>query len=433
MKKYLNEMIAKLQELIAIDSVLSEPQPSAPFGEGVRKALDYALNLTSSFGLKTKDIEGYIGYAEIGEGELFGVLTHLDTVPHGENWLYPPLSGTLADGKLYGRGAEDDKGPFIASLYALKSLLDEGLKPTKRIRLIFGCNEETGWKCIERYLETEEIPAMSFSPDGNFPVINCEKGLAHFELSFEKPDCIEILTAGDRANVVPDKAEVILNTISDVTINYSLHHNLTIKTENGKYKISAKGKSVHGSMPQKGDNALTKVLMAMLSLDGNLALLGAGLSDYNGKNCNLNLSDEESGLLTLNVGYAKTIDNKIVLGLDIRYPVSYTQDEITTRLKGYFDFAEIKVVHYHNSLYVPKDNHLVQTLLSAYNEVTGENAEAVSIGGATYARAFPQSVAFGATFPNEDSLAHQVNENITLDNFIKMAEIYRLALKKLCF
>ncbi len=433
MEKYLNEMIAKLQELIAIDSVLSSPYPNAPFGKGVREALDYALRLTSSMGLATNDLEGYIGYAEIGEGELFGVLTHLDTVPHGEGWLYPPTSGTVADGKLYGRGAEDDKGPFIASLYALKSLLDEGLKPTKRIRFIFGCNEETGWKCIERYLSTEDVPVMAFSPDGNFPVINCEKGLAHYELTFDKPECIHSIKSGDRVNVVPDYAEATLNTISDVAIIYAMRHDIKLAKEGDRYKVTAKGKSVHGSLPQKGDNALVKLLQLMLSLDEKLAHLGLGLSDYNGRQCNLGLSDTVSGLLTLNAGYIKCEDQKIKVGLDIRYPISYTQDDITCRLKDYFDFADVKVVHFHNSLHVPADNTLVQTLLKAYSEVTGESAEPIAIGGATYARALPQAVAFGSTFPSEESLAHRVNEYITLENFVKMAKIYRLALKMLCF
>ncbi|NCA66772.1 MAG: M20 family peptidase [Clostridia bacterium] len=433
MEKYLSDMIKDLQVLIAINSVLGEPAPNAPFGKGVRDALDFALKLTKDMGFITKDIDGYIGYAEVGSGELFGVLTHLDTVPFGENWTFPPTSGSIVGGKLYGRGTEDDKGPFIASLYALKSLLDEGLTPQKRIRLIFGCNEETGWKCMDRYLETEEIPVMAFSPDGNFPVINCEKGLAHYELSFEKPDCLVTLKAGDRANVVPDYAEATLNAITDVAIMYAMHHNITIKKDGDKYKISAKGKSVHGSTPQKGENALVKVLQFMLSLDAKLAHLGAGLSDYNGKRCNLGLSDEVSGLLTINAGYAKTDNNYVKIGLDIRYPVSFSQDEITKRLTEYFDFAKVSLVHSHNSLYIPADNPLVKILLSAYNEITGENAQPITIGGATYARALPQAVAFGSTFPDEEGLAHQIDECITIENFVKMAKIYRLALKKLCF
>lgn len=434
MKKYLNEMVEKLKELIAIDSVMGAQAPGAPFGEGAKKALDYALALTHGMGFKTADIEGYIGYAEIGEGELFGVLTHLDTVPLGEGWKYPPLSGTIEDGRLYGRGAEDDKGPFIASLYALKALLDEGLIPKKRIRLIFGCNEESGWKCIERYLSTEEVPVSAFSPDGCFPVINCEKGLAHYELTLKKPECIGYIVSGERANIVPASAEADLKTISDAAIISAMQQNIKIqKTDSGNYILSATGKSVHGSTPQKGDNALTKLLKVISTIEPTLLKLAKGLADYNGKGCGLDLSDDASGPLTLNAGYMRTEGEKLILGIDIRYPVSYKEDEIRRRLADYFNEADIRLAHSHNSLYLPKDNALVKTLLEAYNEVTGENAEPIAIGGATYARALPQAVAFGVTFPNEDSLAHQANEHITLENFLKMAEIYKHALKKICF
>lgn len=433
MKKYLDEMVKSLQQLISIDSVQGEAVEGAPFGIGVRQALNYALELCNKIGLTTKDIDGYIGYGEIGEGDLFGILTHLDTVPHGEGWTYPPTSGKIVDGKLYGRGAEDDKGPFIASLFALKSLIDEGLTPKKRIRLIFGCNEESGWKCIDRYLETEEVPKEAFSPDGNFPVINCEKGVAHYELTLKCPDCLQSLNSGDRVNVVPDKAEAVLNTISDVAIIYAMNNNITIKKIGEKYLLKSSGKSVHGSMPQKGDNALVKLLSTIISLDEQLTMLGAGLSDYNGKNCNLDLSDDVSGKLTLNVGYAKTINDELKIGLDIRYPVSFTEEEIQKRLQSSFSFAKVELQFEHKSLFVPKDNPLVSSLLKAYNQVTGENREAITIGGATYARALPQAVAFGSTFPEEDSLAHQVDEHVTLDNLVKMASIYKAALKKLCF
>lgn len=433
MKRYLDEMTATLKELIAIDSVMGSPSPNAPFGKGVRKALDYALSLTGSIGLKTKDIEGYIGYAETGEGELFGILTHLDTVPLGEGWKHPPLSAAIEDGKLYGRGAEDDKGPFVASLYALKALLDQGLTPKARIRLIFGCNEESGWKCIERYLASEEVPVRAFSPDGCFPVINCEKGVAHYELSFEKPECVKYILSGERVNVVPDKAEAVLQASAGIVVD-AIGADVTVKkSDNGNYIITSKGKSVHGSTPQKGKNALVALLSAISAADPVLDKIAKGVADYNGNACGLGIADEASGLLTLNAGYMRTENKQLTLGIDIRYPVSYHEKDIRERLAAYFDTATIRLAHSHDSLYFPKDNALVKTLLEAYNEVTGENAEPIAIGGATYARALPQAVAFGVTFPGEDSLAHRINEHITLANLLKASEIYKHALKKLCF
>ena len=163
MKKYEKQMTETLLSFLAIDSVQAEHAEGAPFGKGTREALDAFLSLCRSIGMRAKDLDGYCGYAEIGEGELLGIPFHLDTVPFGNDWTHSPLGEIAKEGGetvIYGRGTEDDKGPFVALFYALKALLDEGKTPRRRVRLIAGLNEESGWKCIEHYLENEEIPAL---------------------------------------------------------------------------------------------------------------------------------------------------------------------------------------------------------------------------------------------------------------------------------
>jgi len=433
MQDYNQQVLSTLADLVRMNTVEDVPQAGAPCGVGVRKALDYTLSLFASWGFKTRDLDGLCGWAEIGEGDLFGVLAHLDTVPLGEGWRYPPLSATIADGKMYGRGTQDDKGPFVASIYALKSLLDEGKTPKMRIRFIFGCNEETGWRCIDRYLATEEIPAMAISPDGDFPVINCEKGVGHFELTFACPQCLLSLEAGDRVNMVPDKAAATVAHINDEMAALAQKAGVRIEQTERGYRLSATGKAAHGSTPQLGENALIKVLCALSTLDDDLANVYRGLQYSTGAGLGIDLADSQSGALSMNVGYAHAVDGLIKVGLDIRAPISYTNDQIKARIEKALPMAAVRLAKAHPPLYIAPDHPLVAGLLEAYREVTHDNTPPLCIGGATYARALPVAVAFGPVFPGDEEMCHQVDEYVRLDRLAQMHDIYRKAFEKICF
>lgn len=436
MNSYKKQMTDTLLSLLSVDSVQGEPLPGAPFGAGTKEALNRFLSLAASFGMRVKDLDGYCGYAEIGEGELLGIPFHLDTVPFGSDWSKSPL-GEIAEEEgnavIYGRGTEDDKGPAVAVLYALKSLLDEGRTPRRRIRLIAGLNEESGWKCIEHYLEREEIPALAFSPDADFPVINCEKGVCHLALTLPLPDEVAFFRGGERVNMVADRSEMEVKTLSDASFSKCLKGGIKVKFVEDGYRLFAEGVSAHGSTPEKGENAILKILYAVKSSSEFLADLYDALHATDGSGLGIALSDEKSGALTMNVGRAETRDGKITFSLDIRYPVTYREEEILSRIKDALPQAELSVSGRHNPLYVDPDSELVASLLAAYNEVTGEKRTAISIGGATYARAFPNAVAFGPVFPGEESRIHQKDESIRVDAFVKCAEIYRAALEKLAF
>ncbi len=428
MNKYLTNMIEALQTLIRIDSVESKPLEGKPFGEGCYMALNYTLCLCQSLGLKTKNLEGYAGHAEIGEGELFGILTHLDTVPHGSGWDYPPTSGQLIDDRIYGRGALDDKSPAIACIYAVKALLDEGLTPKKKIRLIFGCDEESGWKCMEHYFQNEEMPQMGFSPDADFPVINCEKGVSYYHIRIPKTAKVIEIMGGERANMVPDYASATitvkpLNT-EDVQVTYY----------EDSYKIEALGTSVHASHSEKGDNALWKIFRVLSStLGGVYTKIYTQLCNTNGIGCNLNISDTTSGDLTMNLGTASTSEEDIELSLDTRFPITFTKEQLLDILQKDLDYAEVKQGAFHDPLFVDPNHPLVQSLLSAYTEVTKKEAQPITIGGGTYARALPLGVAFGPMFPNGNTNIHCANEYISVPDLLEMSKIYYTAIKKLCF
>ena len=391
-------MIDTLRSFLAVDSVQGASAPNAPFGIGTREVLDRFLSFAASFGLKTKDVDGYCGFAEIGEGELLGVPFHLDTVPFGEDWSRSPLGEVVEEegGKvIYGRGAEDDKGPAVALLYALKSLLDEGRIPRRRIRLIAGLNEESGWKCIERYLATEEVPALSFSPDADFPVINCEKGVCHLALTLPLPEDVLSVTGGERVNMVADRATFEVKHLSDAAFSKCLKGGIKVKFIEGGFRLSAEGVSAHGSTPEKGENAILKVLYAVKSSGDFLADLYDAFHATDGSGLGIAMSDERSGALSLNVGKAETREGKVTFYLDVRYPVTRTEEEILSAIATAMPAATLEVKGRHLPLYVAPDGELVRSLLAAYNEVTGESASPIAIGGATYARAFPNAVAFG--------------------------------------
>ena len=435
-ERYEQQMTQSLLDLLAVNSVQGEPAEGAPFGAGTKEVLRRFLDLAASFGLKVKDLDGYCGYAEIGEGELLGIPFHLDTVPFGNDWSHSPL-GEIAEqeGKkvIYGRGTEDDKGPAVALLYALKSLLDEGLVPKRRVRLIAGLNEESGWKCIEHYLAEEEIPALSFSPDADFPVINCEKGVCHLAVTLPLPDEVLSFMGGERVNMVADRAELCVKTLSDAAFSKCLKGGIKVKMTERGFLLCATGVSAHGSTPEKGENAILKILYAIKSSGEFLADLFDALHATDGSGLGICLSDEKSGALTMNVGKAETSGREVTFFLDIRYPVTKTEEELLAAIAKTLPQAKLEVKGRHLPLYVNPASELVTSLLAAYNEVTGEHASPITIGGATYARAFPNAVAFGPVFPGEDSKIHQKDECISVEGLLKCAEIYRSALRKLAF
>lgn len=425
--------IKALQEIIKFRSVEGEAESGAPFGKEVKACLDYSLRMMKEAGFSVKNLEGYCGWGEIGSGELFGVLCHLDVVPEGDGWSHDPYGGEIALGKLFGRGTLDDKGPFIACFYAAKALLEEGYTPKKRLRFILGCDEESGWKCMDRYFETEEVPAMGFSPDADFPVINCEKGIVYHTLTLPLPEGISEIAGGLRANMVPADASARLAFDKELAAE-ARSRGIDVYSDGNIMTLKAKGISAHGSHPEKGDNALIKLLSVLGKKYPELKSFAFSLSDYSGKNINLALKDEKSGELTLNLGTARTEEKTLICELDVRYPVSYNRDIITEELKKGL-LAEVAQGFYHDPLYVDKEHPLVKTLLKAYDdEVKGDTpSEPISIGGGTYARALPVGVAFGPCFPFSTSTIHEKDEHISIEEFKLMTRVYYNALKMLCF
>lgn len=429
MEKYQNELLKDTLELLSFDGEEGKPLPGAPFGEGNRQCLDWFLSKAESFGFQTKNLDGYCGVADIGEGEAFGILGHLDTVPVGDGWTHNPR-GEISGDVIYGRGVVDDRGPMLACLYAVKSLLDEGLIPKKRIRFIVGCNEETGWRCIKHFNTVEKMPDTGFSPDADFPVINCEKGIA--TITFEKNYSGNVeISGGTRPNVVPN---VCTARIPDTADNLTIieKSGLEYEIKDGRIVVTAHGKAAHAATPALGDNAIVKLLKALSDIDVDLKKIYGAFKTPDGKGAGLDLHDDVSGALTVNLGIISSHE-KLKFTINIRYPVTVKKSTLIDILdKCLYDFT-IAESEFQEPLYVDKDDVLVKTLLSTYNDVMGTNLDAISIGGGTYARALKHGVAFGPEFPGVESTIHMPDERTPISTYMNVFKIYREAIRRLCF
>lgn len=422
-----------LCEFIRIPSVRGKSIVGAPCGVECNQALNYAINLGMELGFSTaKNLDGLVGYIDVGEGEqCFGILAHVDVVPAGEGWTHNPFGGDIEDGKIYGRGAMDDKGPIVIILYAIHKLLHEGRVLKKRIRVIFGADEETGgnpkitsWESMDRYIQSEKLPDIGISPDADFPVINAEKGILNLKLKIKSPDCVISASGGTASNVVPNKASITLKS----DYKFEIPQEFLIKKTDTGIEISAFGKNAHGAKPYEGDNAITK-LMAILFKE-NLDF--SSLVDVYGSGLGINMDDEVSGKLTINVGTIEKVGDELVFVVNIRYPVTVKSDTVVNKIKNTWR-GDVEVLKDSKPLYVPRDHYLVKTLLDSYNKVTGENAEPIAIGGGTYARALPIGVGFGIMFPGDEDTMHAPDEYISFKNIEKAFEIYYDAIKNLCF
>lgn len=431
------DMIESIKAAVRINSVMDEntATESMPFGKRVDEALRKTLEIAESLGFKTVYKDGYYGYAEVGEGEeLIGILGHIDVVPIGDEskWKFPPFSATEEDGYIYGRGTQDDKGPTIAAMYAVKALLDAGVKFGKRVRFIIGGDEENLWRCIAKYTENgEEIPSMGFTPDSSFPVTNAEKSLVQFYLRGKGSKDLSLNISGALnavpgvANYTGELADKLAEKLDELKFEY----------EKDGESITVIGKRVHAASADKGVNAIERLCKALyeIGVKDDVVRFVAELSDSVGSKILPNCVDDVSGTLTLNLGELIINEKESKIGFDSRVPVKFTIEDLENAVKEnaanygleFEEFDRLK------SLYVPADSELIKTLVSVYEQETGLEGTPKSSGGATYAKALDNCVAFGAMFPFDEKTEHQENERVNIKNMIKATEIYALSVYRL--
>jgi succinyl-diaminopimelate desuccinylase len=443
-KKIEQKFIESTQELLRIKSVLDEPTitKEQPFGSGIQQALEYMLELGKKEGFDVVNVDNMAGHIEYGQGEeIIGILCHLDVVPEGDGWMYPPYSAQVKDGKIYARGAIDDKGPTMAAFYALKMIKDAGIILNKRVRIIIGTDEETSWKCVNHYFKHYPIPTIGFAPDADFPLIYGEKGIMSidFERDFLEETIISF-KSGERYNVVPEKAQAMVNQNFKVKfMDYIALHQLNgeVKKIEDKYQLTLYGKSAHAMQPEKGINAATKLASFLSNYVTNPII--NFIEDYFEEDTRLSrmgqkFRDPEMGDLTCNLAIVEISTEKQRMGINLRYPIRWNKEKFLKELsEKASDYGlSMKIKNDTTPHYVDPKDPLVQILMDCYIKYTKDTTnKPKTIGGGTYARAMTKAVAFGPMFPGREDVVHQVNEHIYIEDLLKACAIYADAIYQL--
>lgn len=440
-----DELISTLQEAIKINSVRDDSTAGegAPFGIGPAKCLEYVLGEAEKLGFDVKNYDGYVGAIDCGQGEeQLGILAHLDVVPEGNGWKYPPYGGEIHDGYLWGRGTLDDKGPGIAAIFALAAVKNCGFEFSRRVRIILGCDEECGMGCLNHYCQVEKAPALAFSPDAEYPLINSEKLIYNAVYQKKFASSVQVY-GGTVSNAVTGECDVYIQLgsgdVADVLEKMDAIEGITYQVEpaEGGCHVHITGIAAHASTPHLGKNAFYAALDLLRRLpiaeedrktaEHLFSILGFNL---HGEGFGIDSTDA-SGRLTMNCGVIHWDDSGIDrLTVDIRAPISADAEFITKQLQAGFAKAGCSEIRhgYSDGYYIPPESEIVSKLIKVYNDNFHTDAKPMAIGGGTYARHLKNAVAFGPERPGELACIHMANECVSLDHLLEDAKIYAEAI-----
>jgi succinyl-diaminopimelate desuccinylase len=439
LKRHEDELLADTRRLLQFPSIEEPALPDAPFGKANRDALDFMLDLGREWGMTTKDLEGYAGFAEAGQGKgMVMTLGHLDVVPVSPGWRHDPFGAEVDGGYLYSRGAVDDKGPTMAAFYAVRALNEVCASLPVRLRAVFGCNEESGFKCVERYVKTEEAPTFGVAPDSGWPLYHAEKGIANLVVAAPRPkgemELLE-LAGGQRPNIVIDTCTArvrVAPTARDEVASKAAEkwdRNLEASWEGEELVVTARGKAAHGSTPYMGDSAAIRALrflheVSPLScLEEYKALFQVPMTQ--GEGVGIEGADEVSGALSCNLGVVSIQGDEAMFLLNVRYPVTWKGAELRARCERKLAEQGMRLESFEDSpsLYFPLDHPMVQIVTDVYERETGERKAPGVMGGGTYARAVPNTVSIGTGWLG-DGPAHENDERLKVEHLFKMSRIY---------
>lgn len=451
-----DELVEALTPLVAIDSTAGAPQPGKPFGPGPAAALEAALDLAKRWGLNTSDDEGYVGLVDVNDFEdQLHILAHLDIVGAGDNWDTDPFT-LVRDGDLiYGRGTDDDKGPAVAAMMALRCVKELGLPLTKNVKLVLGTDEESGSGDIAHYYAHHPYAPNSITPDSNFPVTNIEKThyCPEFAAQWEKPQGtgkrLVSLEGGIRVNVAPANGNAFVSGLTAAEVAPVLEQvqrdtgvTLTVRDQQGGVALEAVGVQAHASTPDEGKNAITALLEAVAALpleeDGAFATVKAlhqlfPYGDNRGRALGIAMADEDSGALTLTLSLLKIADTGFSGQFDVRAPICATRENCAQVVEDKFHSLGWSCSGaFGHAHVVEADSDFIRTLLDCYEHFSGKQGYCEAIGGGTYVHEIPGGVAFGAGDVEFDSRLHGANERARLSQLLMCGKIYAAVIARLC-
>lgn len=459
---YQAEMVENLQKLVRIRSVLSEGNQNAPFGEGIQQSLEFVMNLGKEKGFECINFNNHACEINLGgsgdDADSVGVVTHLDVVPEGSGWKFDPYGGELFEGRIYGRGAVDDKGPLIAAFYACCALKDSGLSLSKKIKHIIGTNEEGGaFPCIEYYKAHGKVPGCGIVPDSWFPVAYAEKGFLNFQFTRQirglnrnnkKPIELVHIDGGEALNVVASeaKAEFFVDHQGKETILSAIGSEITqgsieVQENGNSLLLRAIGKSAHASAPELGINAISRLLVSLEKLDFEPVDLCYTIhhlaemvgKDYDGSGLGIKCSDH-TGELTNNAGILSYTEGLLTLKMNIRSPITLNPDDLEKQLKSMAENAGMiyLLLNYNPHFYMPVDHPNIKLLVEVYQEITGDrDSKPKAHGGGSYARILDNFIPFGPSIEGEELCFHKQNESISCERLLLLSKIYAEALYQL--
>lgn len=457
LESHFPEMVQALADIVKIPSIVSEPCEGAPFGKEPRRAMQFAMDLAQKLGFETVvNLEDKVCYVEYGSGaHVIGAFAHLDVVPEGEGWTYPPFAGEIHNGHIYGRGTVDNKAPFLACLYGLYAIKECGLPMDNfRIRIVGGTAEEVGMGDMQTYLDHCGAPDAGFTPDGWFPMSFTERGISYWYLhnqlsvpSTKKIRLISLQGGGSALNLVADQCDAVLEAADDEALQLLLSHIRSYKrsamcsfretVDGRKVAIHVLGKVAHACAPFDGKNAISDLLMLLhtIQFDGSLGTFLDFYAEKIGLTTDGSLMgmkfEDECGQLTYNLSKMEINESEINWVVNLRYPHTY-REQVHVDFQRQLDLAHAELLKktISPSLMYAKDSTLITTLCRVYEDCTGKDPTPGN-GGGTYAKSIPNIVAFGNQFPGSEDWCHRADENLALADYLLQAKIYAHALYEL--
>ena len=440
------EMVADLQSFTRIRSVSRADlaAPGAPFGPECREMLDFALDHARRMGFETEDHEGYCGSAIYGDkNNALGIVAHIDVVPEGDQWIYPPYGATRVGDFLIGRGTNDDKNAAVLGLYLMRMFRELGTPLKHGLRLIMGCSEETGMEDMEYYVQNCVCPVASLIPDSMFPANYAQKGSIKGLFYVDAGEQIVEFSGGEVFNMVPPSATALLRGVKP----FAAPQGVEMEEENGMLRVRATGTAAHAARPEGGVSAIHLLATALLEagvLSGQseaaMRAFAQLSGDIYGERAGIAREDADTGRSTMVCGRARTEGGMLSLSVDCRLSIAADVEEDSRALQAYGqslgleprDFSTTRAV------YIPKDGPLIAAAQRAYFEVTGDDAPPFTSGGGTYSRLLKNAITFGVIFPGErprpeglpatHGAAHGPDEFTSISDLLRAAEIYALAL-----